>query len=72
MWNEVFTLMRPNRILLMTTTPVLALSLWLSGCTAEPEGSDNPSTTVSESAQAQKRSDHGIPTGEHHTCPGNR
>lgn len=53
MWNEVFTLMRPNRILLMTTTPVLALSLWLSGCTAEPEGSDNPSTTVSESAQAQ-------------------
>lgn len=54
MWNEVFTLMRPNRILLMTTTPVLALSLWLSGCTAEPEGSDSPSTTVSESAQAQK------------------
>lgn len=53
MWNEVFTLMRPNRILLMTTTPVLALSLWLSGCTAEPEGSDNPSTTVSESAQAK-------------------
>lgn len=53
MWNEVLTLMRPNRILLMTTTPVLALSLWLSGCTAEPEGSDNPSTTVSESAQAK-------------------
>lgn len=45
--------MRTHRILMTSTTPILALSLWLSGCSADPDATDNPSTTVSESAQAQ-------------------
>lgn len=45
--------MRTHRILMTSTTPILALSLWLSGCSAEPEATDNPNSTVSESAQAQ-------------------
>lgn len=45
--------MRTHRILMTSTTPILALSLWLSGCSADPEATNNPSTTVSESAQTQ-------------------
>ncbi|WP_177180040.1 hypothetical protein [Corynebacterium spheniscorum] len=42
--------MRTHRILMTFTTPILALSLWLSGCSADPDATDNPSPTISGKA----------------------